>query len=400
MSLDVRERLEIAYPEHDLSLPDPSRLWSLGRRRRRRRHVTRSIAAVAAASAVVVSVAGIARYTRPSEPSAPYIAGVQTVDVTAAEPMDLDELPVLAEGAVRAELMVGAIDGMIALAHPQTYVWKPTPELADTSPVVIGRGNRLVIWADDRVYAMEGDVDADLHPIATADDIETVVPSDHPQRVWLRGRIGDLVDGVWEVASDGSVTVEPLAAPDGRLVAAVRSGIVLDRQGSLLAWDPRRRQTLTTLDGSDVIGAAGDSLVWCDNPCDTIQLTNVGRGTTRAVARIEGEGEFQPTAGQLSPDGRWLAALFCVRGENGRCGSAVIDLVRGGVTMTAFGAVPADTDVEWSQRHDRLIVRLTDGHVGIWEPEAGLRRSDQSLNQEHGRRQIGDVALVPGRVAW
>ena len=160
------------------------------------------------------------------------------------------------------------------------------------------------------------------------------VPSVTPGRVWLAGMNCDRPQmiGVREVTVDGrEVAASRRRVPGTWLAAAVRGGLVIYRERTLLVWNPStgrtRRLTLAA-----VVAARGDLMIGCTASSKCGDLAIADAATSRTVVARPGPHRRLDHAVALSPDGRQLAtpALW-----NRRWSVALVDTRTGATSPRA-----------------------------------------------------------------
>lgn len=400
MRTDLEQLLRDAYPQEDIAVPDPSDLWDAGQSRRTRR---RALAVGAVAAAVVAVLVGVTVATSlvRSDGDAPFISGTATVELP-TDPVAVGDLPVMTAGDLDGQVLVTAEahdQNLLTYHDAESSVSVPSP-VAPGDPLhrLVRRGNDLVFYGGDTLYASDANVDADPRPIVESDSFAVFVPAAEPDRVWVQpGRTDRTPRPIWQVDVEGNTTVEPVEAPGGNIVAATTSGVVLQERNGLHVWDPRTGQTIARVDGPFPMGTHEDHLAWCNAPCDQIHLTDVATGRDHVIARIEGTGAFHGYSGTLAPDGRLLAATVCRTSDSDTqtCGIVVIDLANGHARVAGFGAVPPSAHLAWSRDSTLVGVSLNDDHLGTYRPDGDgpVLRNDIPL--EHSVHGLAVVETSP-----
>jgi hypothetical protein len=185
----------------------------------------------------------------------------------------------------------------------------PVDALAGGDPLLrlIRRGDTLVFYGDGGdTYAAPLDAPSAARLLGES---SYFLPSAHPDRVWLvsGGTSTAATSSVREVAMDGSVTVAEVDLPAGAIpVDAVTSGLVLQTSHGLQVWDPLTQELRAELPGEFPVAAMGDTLIWCADVCDRLQVTRVAAGEQRSIPAPAGLA-YDGYEGAVSPDGRRLA---------------------------------------------------------------------------------------------
>lgn len=351
--------------------PDTTALWQRGRHRRRAKRTT----AVGMTAAVAVGVVAV-------QPV--WDGAVPDIDLTPADAPATADLPTVVlpdPGGERAELaplveptgslLVATYDGSATFVDVdrREVTDRELPELATGDPPYrLIAGDRLVLWGGQRTYAMDPDPDAEPEPIVDETTSSVFVPAGVPDRFWIRlGTTDGSPAPISQVAVDGQVLLGPTESPAGNLVAGLRDTVVLQRDGELLVWDPQTDQVAERIPGVFPMGSDGDRFAWCDQGCRQLSITDPVAGTTRLLARVPDGATFSGYGGQLSPDGRFLAAPLCVDGGR-RCGLAVLDLHDDRATIVADGWVSSTARPAWSPDSHRVFVVLEDDRLATYRP--------------------------------
>jgi hypothetical protein len=183
--------------------------------------------------------------------------------------------------------------------------------------------------------------------------------------VWLAGTDcrRRWMTGVREVTVDGEVTAESHRHVPGDWVAgAVGDGLVLNRDGSLVVWDPATGRTVRRLD-ADASGEVHGSLIaGCTPGCGELAIVDAASG--RMIVPHASRGYRFYAGAKFSPDGS-LVATAAVKDRSFRV--AVVDVRDGShelvpgrwrTTYPVFG---------WSAR-GWLLIRAGRGRVVAYRP--------------------------------
>jgi hypothetical protein len=218
---------------------------------------------------------------------------------------------------------------------------------------VIRRGRRLVLYGPSTAYVGEPGL---RRPLRALDrDSWFVLPSAHPERVWIVSREPGSPPtvlsfrAVREVDTDGRVTVPDVRPPARLWPERAFSGdrlLLVGRYDSVL-WDAASGNIVRRLP-HDAVGdlgpSHGDLLASCPRPCRSLRLTDVRSGARRDLPLPSGV-RFEVGLAAFSPDGRVLATP--VTGRSHRL--ALIDVAGGGVRIVPGSRVPSGyTFVDWS----------------------------------------------------
>jgi hypothetical protein len=317
-----------------------------------------------------------------SDRTPPAIASPTVSRPTADEGLDLysvpvtsvEQLPVMTE--LDGRVLVAAQDGALVFHDGKSPNRVTMPAAPGDPPYrLIGRGNALVFYGRDTVFVVAADPAAREHVVTKGTDFAVFVPSAHPDRIWVQeGQTDGSPRRLWEVSRSGEVTVPPAQAPAGNIVAGVESGVVLQIEGGLDVWDPVTARVLRHIEGSFPLGAAGESLAWCDGDCRAAHLTDTASGIDHIVLRLDGDAGLDGYVDGLSPDGRWFAAVACVRtgSADNTCALVVVDVPSGARTVVGRGAIaPGGARVAWDQSGDLLGVQLDGDYLGLYRPSTG-----------------------------
>jgi hypothetical protein len=231
---------------------------------------------------------------------------------------------------------------------------------------ILARGHRLVVGA-------------------AFGDSSFVLPSAHPDRVWVvdLDPLSASVRAVREVTVDGVTTVHATGVPGRRRpLGAVNEGLLLQSGNGVDVWDPAARRVVRHLRRvPGILGAAsGDLVTACsDFWCGGLRMTDVRTGADRVVRAPSGL-QFEPWEAAFSPRGDLLGVP--VR-EPGQAGTehrrlALVDVTTGRLAVIAGSRVPAGyTLVAWSA--DGRYVFITGGdrfaHRAVVGYRVGTRRA-------------------------
>ena len=205
------------------------------------------------------------------------------------------------------------------------------------------------------------------------------LPSARPDRVWVidlePGR--SLVLGVREVTVNGETTVPATRPPTPRWpLGAVRDGLLLEGDESVIVWDPRTDRIVRRLaisPGQLGPGSADVVTMCSDAYCSVLRLIDV---ETRARRDVDAPLNLtpEPWSGAFSPDGRMLAIPLRAAGQPQTAVRklALVDVASGRLAVVPGSTVPAGyTLVAWSA--DGRHVFLTGGDRGKHRVIVGYR---------------------------
>jgi len=201
-------------------------------------------------------------------------------------------------------------------------------ELAPGDPpyMIAVAGGRLVVFGHDHTYAFGP---ALREPARDLGESWFYVPSAVPGRVWLA-----LLDsrspatarglrGVREVTVSGRLTVARSRRPPSWPLAALRSGLVLQRD-TLELWDPATGMINRRLPGVFPVAARDWRLVSCATGCAVLYVTDTRSGARRTIRPGRGFRFVESYDGAFSQDGTHVAVPATARGGASRV--ALVDL--------------------------------------------------------------------------
>ncbi len=199
------------------------------------------------------------------------------------------------------------------------------------------------------------------------------LPSATPGRVWLAGTDCDraAMVGVREVTVGGRVTQESARrVPGSWLPAAVRGGLVVQRERTFAVWDPRTGRRGPRLALEAVIGARGDVVAGCAPRSGCTRIAIQDAATLRTVVpRLESEGEIDLGAA-FSPDAAWVAAP--VRAGR-RWSVAIVDTATGRATVVPGSGAGHYPELSWAASSGWLFARTGPRRLIAYRP--GLSRA-------------------------
>lgn len=253
----------------------------------------------------------------------------------------------------------------------------------DPPHLVLGQGERVVIWGGRTAHALDPDLEREPEPLVVHESFIVFIPSTHPERVWI-----GLVDpetprrrplsAVREVSVDGQVTVPDRRPPRGRWPeAATDEGLLFadhsePGERGVLVWDPESGEVVRRLPGltGHFIGpTSGDLLASAGEPFRELHLTEVSTGEQQ---RIEAPGGFvfeDPRAGEFSPGGALLAIPVRPRASQSEDTHyeepdadaprqlALIDPASGALRIVEGSRVPNGYNlIAWSSSGDEVVI--------------------------------------------
>jgi len=245
------------------------------------------------------------------------------------------------------------------------------PELGgDSTHWIVPRGDRLVYWAGgDAVYSTDRELEGPPLKLGQASPWLTLMPSAHPDRVWLIEPEGDSIGSVQEITTEGRVTVPAVRPWQGRWPeAAVNQGLVFPTENGTTVWSPTSGETILELPQSPV-AAQGDLVAGCAYPADGFRITDVASGDERTIAPPPGLGRFECGPGAFSPDGSHLAVTILPPGfePEGEWTFALVDLDGGTareIPGATIGGVPDGhgyVDIAWAPSGDAVYIGQGNG---------------------------------------
>ncbi len=230
-------------------------------------------------------------------------------------------------------------------------------------------GDKLVVgW--ENIYA----VDIATRQSLSLGSATAFVPSATETNVWLvdypGGRVGLGRPTVWQVNSAGETTSEPRELNSDSLpVFGIDGGLALSSDEGIELWDGTTGEVRTLLGGGPGFAhdVSGDTLAWCSEPCDILNLTNTSDLTSQRYDAPEGM-RFGENA--FSDDGRYLAAIVAPLGDAFNGASVLLLDRESGVTTTFAdpGSGPIHF-VTWAPDNDQLFATgysYGEGTTPIW----------------------------------
>ena len=360
----------------------------LARRLRRRR------AGRAAASAIAVVVLAVvvadsstlwqrSRSIEFADPPPAAVVDATPLDTRAAVPTSVEELPVTTMLDQRLLVSANIYSVTVQDSDGQRRLTAPI-EGGDPPYLLLRRGDDIVMYGGDTVWAMDVTGDREARPITKAERFAVFVPSTAPDRIWVReGQTDGTPAKVWEVDLDGNVTAGPFVTPGGHLVAAVNSGLVLQSDDGMRVWEPGAGDHyVAQFLAWSVLGAAGDRLATCPADCGSVVLFDIADETAREVLGASTAGSnFSVLTDAMSPDGRFLAVNECAFGEDGPCELVVVDLRDDSVRRVGHKLVQPGARPVWDSAGELVAVGLRDGYVGIFDlAQDSLGRTREPLD--------------------
>jgi hypothetical protein len=193
------------------------------------------------------------------------------------------------------------------------------------------------------------------------------VPSAHTGRVWLAGTDchRPRMTGVREVTVDGDVTAEGDRRVPGDWVAgAVGDGLVLNRDGTMVVWDPVTGRIVRRFD-ADAIGEVHGSLIAACTPgCGELVIVDAAAG--RKTMPRAGRGYRLHPGAKFSPDGSHIATAAA---KDRRFRVAVVDVRDGSHELVPGRWRSNYPEFGWSGSA-WLLIRGGRGRVTAYRPGA------------------------------
>jgi hypothetical protein len=312
--MSVDERLRAWLPEGPAAEVDHAVRDAVasGRARVARRRVIAGLAGLV----VVAGAAGAAVAATRED--------AQKLDVI-SPPTTVESAGLFADPTGHVLLFDDGFDGITAIDVDRGVAVRQLAEgqrAGDQSPrLARSGGSFLVGWGDPHAIRLDGSRAA-----VTLGGATVFVPAVEPDRVWLvdweGGRIGSGAGRVWQVDTDGNVTIEPFDLPGGIPTLGVPDGIAVEEGDSFTVYGSDASPRDMTYDGHTIASTA-TQLVFCDMRCSRLRLLDY---ETRETRDVELPGSIDWYSSQLSPDGKLFVALT---GES----VFVVDLTSGASTL-------------------------------------------------------------------
>jgi hypothetical protein len=242
----------------------------------------------------------------------------------------------------------------------------PTLHAGDPQVYLARIGDRLAYWGYD-IYTLDPE-HLDAPPVKIANGSWFFVPSATPGRIWAVWRDDRsstpyhfFFDHLREIDSTGNVTVDGTAHGDSWMDGAVSAGVLLETRDGLTVWDPEAGKVVAQLNASSAAATFGNTVVWCDNHCPQLHLTDVITGEDRTIDPPIGYLVFSAWDGVFTPDGSTFAVPVSSTphpGPGGTQAVALIDVATGSVT----GLVPGSASnagccqLSWDSTGQRLDI--------------------------------------------
>jgi hypothetical protein len=193
------------------------------------------------------------------------------------------------------------------------------------------------------------------------------LPSASEGRIWTvhfrSGRMLGSLSWLREVSVDGqTILVSHRQTPGSNVVDAADDGLIFERRGRLLVWDPRRGVVVRRLPGDFVLATHGHEVATCSSRNCT-RLNVVGRGQKQAFT----PGQELAEGGAFSPDGRLLAVP--VRAGR-RTRILVVDLDTRAVRAVPSARMGDYAPLTWSRSGQSLYFVGADGRLMSYRPGA------------------------------
>jgi hypothetical protein len=222
------------------------------------------------------------------------------------------------------------------------HLLRPTLDVGDVPHRILARGRRLIMGSafGDSAYFL---------------------PSVRPDRLWVvdLSPFSGEVRAVREVTVDGVTVLPAIVPPGGRHpLAAVDGGLLLAARSGLDLWDPRSGRIVRHLTPDP--GTLGPTdrrlLTSCTDPqCHALALTDARTGTSRTIRAPAGF-TFEPWTAAFSPSGELLGIPVRVVADGPRQ-LALVDVARGRVAVVPRSSVsPGYTLVAWSASGDDVFL--------------------------------------------
>jgi hypothetical protein len=210
-------------------------------------------------------------------------------------------------------------------------------ELAPGDPpyMIATVGGRLVVYGHDHTYAVAPTLKGRSRNLGKS---WFFVPSATPGRVWLAlldprtPPTANALNAVREITVTGAVTVARSRRPPAWPLAALRSGLVIQRD-TLELWDPVRGRIIRRLPGTFPVAVRGWRLVSCAARCRVLHVVDTRTGARGVVLPPRGARFVESYDGAFSPDGRLVAVPVEMR--DGTPHVALVNLQRHRATLVA-----------------------------------------------------------------
>lgn len=239
------------------------------------------------------------------------------------------------------------------------------PELSGGDPPfhLIRRGDNLIFWGGE-TYSLDAR-NPSLEPVVIAEDSWFFVPSAEPDRVWIVVRdearstpYHIFFSEVREVTAEGEVTRKGPAMDDAWMDGAVDAGVVFESEDDLVVWDPATQKIVRAFGNPPMAASHGNLVVWCEDSCAELHLTDVLTGVERTIELPDGYDRFDAWGGEFTPDGRLLAVPVgnSPRYE-GPGAAAIVDMATGDIEMVPGSEEEAGIpSLTWDPTGTRLFL--------------------------------------------
>lgn len=249
------------------------------------------------------------------------------------------------------------------------------------------------------------------------------VPAAEPGHVWLidyaDGRVGQGAATYRLVNLDGEVQAESpgVDRPSHFPARGVLGGLAMETEDGVAIWDTEAEKIVARFGKGNgfVSDTAGRTLVWCEDNCARLYVTDLG-GDDRSFVPPEGHDVFDARSARLSPDGTLVAAIVADDGprHDESTGSVVIlEPESGEVRSVTRPLQPPPAYIAWSADGRQLFFSSysydasqtnvgryvpDDGRVQLTTLPVGGALSFIPLDRDEANVFLEDAQPLPGRV--
>jgi hypothetical protein len=291
------------------------------------------------------------------------LAGVGTTLALVAGRTTSQQVRVRPSATTSSDVLVFDDNGGIITLNAQTHIatHHPLPGWRGGDPPFLSwrvHNTFVVGWGDVHATSIAGD---DPHLLGAG----VFVPATEPGAVWLTsyGKVQTRTDRL--VDMHGRVLLAG-ATPAGTPITGIPGGLVLQTSTGLDIWDARTGRIIRHLGTAPGFAApaSGSVLAWCDHCNRSVQLTDLGNGTTRSIAvRLNGA-SLDMNRPVFSPDGTRLAVPAVPDSAAPISVTAHIVLINvaTGQVVNQIDTRARNASIAWSPDSRRIYFAATDNY--------------------------------------
>jgi hypothetical protein len=280
------------------------------------------------------------------------------------------------------------------------------PQRAGDQPYRLGRlGDQVVVgWGEIRAVSLA----ADVPDVRALPDATIFVPAAEPDQLWLLaypgGRTGRGLVTATLVDADGSTLATLEADLDGaEVLRGVPGGLgtrTADGRLERIGVDGTT-EVYPATDARHLVDAAAGRVVWCEDPCSELQVSD---GTGRVVHAVAGHGvsTFHPDEAWLSPDGERIAAVVTTTDADGRAVTRQlrVHLVENATLLARASLPDGGLRGSWTPDGRRFVYALssspgsgdrTPQQLGVWAVGGVIEQVDVTPRLEG----LGALVALP-----